>query len=135
MRAIWRALYEQGADVVLAGHDHDYERFAPQDPDGNGDPQRGIREFVVGTGGRSHYRISRIQPNSEARSSDTSGVLKLTLSAADYAWEFIPVAGKAFTDAGTAACSPATGEEARPARDIAGTQERDTGVTFRSPPL
>lgn len=131
MRAIWQALYEQGADVVLAGHDHDYERFAPQDPDGNGDPQRGIREFVVGTGGRSHYRFGRIQPNSEARSSDTFGVLKLTLSAADYAWEFIPVDGKTFTDAGSAACSPASVADATSARALTGTRGLPTNFTLR----
>jgi Calcineurin-like phosphoesterase len=107
MRAIWQALYELGADVVLSGHDHDYERFAPQDPDGNSDPERGIRQFVVGTGGRSHYRFGRIQPNSEVRNSDTFGVLKLTLSATDYTWEFIPEHGKTFTDAGSGPCSAA----------------------------
>jgi hypothetical protein len=121
LRAIWQALYEHGADVVLAGHDHDYERFAPQDPDGNSDPQRGMRQFVVGTGGRSHYRFGHIQPNSEVRNSDTFGVLKLTLSSADYAWEFIPEAGKMFTDAGSAECSPAPVSDAVSTGDIAGT--------------
>jgi hypothetical protein len=106
MGPIWQALYDAGADVVLGGHDHDYERFAPQDPDGKSDPERGIRQFVVGTGGRSHYRFGRIHPNSEARNSTTYGVLKLTLSPAEYAWEFIPVAGQTFTDAGSGTCSP-----------------------------
>jgi hypothetical protein len=112
MRAIWQTLYEFGADIVLAGHDHDYERFAPQDPDGNNDPQHGIRQFVVGTGGRSHYRFGQIQPNSEVRNSDTFGVLKLTLASADYAWEFIPEAGKTFMDAGSATCSSTSVDDA-----------------------
>jgi hypothetical protein len=131
MRAIWQALYEQGADVVLAGHDHDYERFSPQDSDGNRDPQHGIREFVVGTGGRSHYRFGRVQPNSEVRNSDTFGVLKLTLSSADYAWEFIPVAGKTFTDAGSAACSPASIADAASAKALASTRGLATDFTLR----
>ena len=76
----WDDLYAAGADVVLNGHDHDYERFAPQTPTGAADPARGIREFVVGTGGESHYSVQRtLQPNSEVRNADTFGVLQLTL--------------------------------------------------------
>jgi CO dehydrogenase/acetyl-CoA synthase delta subunit len=104
MRAVWRALYDAGADVVLSGHDHLYERFAAQDPDGNADPDRGIRQFVVGTGGASHYQVENPAPNSEVTNTDTFGVLKLTLWQASYEWEFLPVAGSTFTDRGTDVC-------------------------------
>jgi hypothetical protein len=80
VRPLWEALYEAGADVILAGHEHNYERFAPQDPSGEADPERGIREFVVGTGGGgSHYPILDPIANSEVHNDDTYGVLKLTL--------------------------------------------------------
>lgn len=101
---IWRALYDYGADVVLAGHEHNYERFAPQDPQGNADPARGIRQFVIGSGGRSHYEFGFPIANSEVRNSDTNGLLKLTLHDGHYSWEFIPEPGKSFTDSGTAPC-------------------------------
>jgi hypothetical protein len=101
---IWQALYDAGAEIVLVGHDHTYERFAPQDATGQSDPQRGIREFVVGTGGRGHYAFGAIQPNSEVRNSDAYGVLKLTLTATGYSWEFVPEAGKSFSDSGSGSC-------------------------------
>jgi 3',5'-cyclic AMP phosphodiesterase CpdA len=104
MLEAWRVLYEYKADVVLNGHDHSYERFAPQTPQGKADPGRGIREFVVGTGGAHLRGFERIRPNSEVRNSDTWGVLKLTLHPAGYDWEFVPVAGKSFRDSGSAAC-------------------------------
>jgi hypothetical protein len=100
----WNALYDAGADVVLSGHDHDYERFAPQTSSGAPDPARGIREFVVGTGGRSHYSFGTIRANSEVRNSDTFGVLKLTLHPTSYDWKFVPEAGKTFSDSGTSNC-------------------------------
>ena len=103
VRPFWQALYEAGADVVLGGHDHSYERFDPQNPSGAADA-RGIREFVVGTGGASHYGFSTIRPNSVVRNSDTFGVLKLTLHATGYDWEFVPAAGQTFTDRGSGAC-------------------------------
>jgi len=102
--AFWRDLYQANADVVLTAHDHDYERFAPQDPDGRPDTNRGIREFVVGTGGKSHYRFKAAQPNSQVRNGDTFGVLELTLHPTSYSWRFVPEAGKTFTDTGSAAC-------------------------------
>jgi Calcineurin-like phosphoesterase len=104
MTASWEALYEANADVVVNGHDHDYERFAPQTPDGAADPAQGIREFVVGTGGAERRPFSTIQPNSEARDDNTPGVLKLTLKPAGYDWKFVPVAGEIFTDSGTGSC-------------------------------
>jgi hypothetical protein len=100
----WRLLYEFGADIVVNGHDHDYERFAPQDSKGKADPAKGIREFVVGTGGGGVYKFKRIRPNSEVRFYQAYGVLKLTLGATDYAWEFIQGAGEPFRDAGTSQC-------------------------------
>ncbi len=104
VQAFWQALYDYGADVVLNGHDHTYERFAPQNPTGQAEPSRGIREFVVGTGGATLYSFLTIQPNSEVRNNTTWGVLKLTLHATSYEWEFIPIAGQTFTDAGSANC-------------------------------
>jgi hypothetical protein len=104
MTPIWQALYDFNADVVVAGHNHQYERFAPQDANGNLDTARGLREFVVGTGGRSHYSFAATQPNSEVRNSDTYGVIKLTLHANGYDWQFVPEAGKTFTDTGSNSC-------------------------------
>ena len=106
MRDIWRVLYEFGADVVLNGHDHDYERFAPQTPDGEPDAATGIREFVVGTGGRGLRGFKNPRPNSEVRDSVTDGVLKLSLHEMAYSWEFVPVAGQTFRDVGTSLCVP-----------------------------
>jgi hypothetical protein len=90
--------------VVLNGHDHNYQRFAPQDPDGRADPDRGIREFVVGTGGASHYPIEGPIANAQIYNDDTFGVLKLTLNETSYEWKFVPVAGRSFTDSGTTNC-------------------------------
>jgi hypothetical protein len=105
IKPFWEALYAANADVVINGHDHDYERFAPQDPDGKPDRARGIREFVVGSGGKnSHRKFGDTKPNSEVRNSDTFGVLKLTLHAKSYDWEFIPEEGKGFRDSGSGNC-------------------------------
>ena len=104
MQPFWDLLYEFNADVVLNGHDHDYERFAPQTPTGVADSQRGIREFVVGTGGRALYSLGTLKANSEVYNSNTFGVLKLTLSPGGYSWQFIPVAGQTFTDSGSGSC-------------------------------
>jgi 3',5'-cyclic AMP phosphodiesterase CpdA len=105
MRDIFSILYKAGADVVLNGHDHLYERFAPQDDRGQPDPRRGIREFIVGTGGAGVYQLGNIAPNSEVRQNTTYGVLKLTLSPGSYDWEFVPMPGSTFKDAGTGTCS------------------------------
>jgi acid phosphatase type 7 len=104
VRPFWDALYEAGADLILNGHDHDYERFAPQHPSGFFAPRKGIREFVVGTGGSSFGPWSVIRRNSEVRENRTYGVLKLTLDPSSYEWEFVPVAGSTFTDSGSADC-------------------------------
>jgi Calcineurin-like phosphoesterase len=104
MRHLWKTLYDAGADVVLGGHDHTYERFAPQNADGEKDPERGIREFVVGTGGRSLYEFESIDRDSEVRNNTTLGVLKLTLHPDSYDWEFVPVEGGTFRDSGSGRC-------------------------------
>jgi hypothetical protein len=90
--------------VVIVGHEHTYERFAPQTPAGVADPARGLRQFVVGTGGKSHYDFGTPLATSEVRNATTYGVLKLTVDADSYAWEFVPVAGQTFTDSGSTAC-------------------------------
>jgi hypothetical protein len=100
----WKDLYGAGADIVLNGHDHDYERFAPQNPLGQADPARGLREWVVGTGGRGHGGFPTIQPNSEVRNAETYGVLKLKLHPSSYDWQFVPESGKTFSDSGSGLC-------------------------------
>jgi hypothetical protein len=102
--AFWRDLYAAGADVILVGHDHHYERFGPQDPNGVADGARGIREFIVGTGGAPLRPVLRRAANSEIVRDDTHGVLKLTLYEGRFEWEFIPVAGRTFSDRGSASC-------------------------------
>ena len=104
MNPIWAALYAAKADVIVSGHDHIYERFARQTPRGVRSA-RGIREFVVGTGGKSHGKFRTIKANSQVRNAHTYGVLKLTLHPASYSWRFVPVAGKTFTDSGTTKCN------------------------------
>jgi len=103
----WRILYDAGADVILVGHEHSYERFAPQTPEGALDAAYGIRQFVVGTGGRSAYGFGTPLPNSEVRESGTEGVLAIRLLPGAYEWSFVPVAGRTFTDSGSAACHEA----------------------------
>ncbi len=95
MARLWNDLARGGADVVLSGHDHHYERFAPIG---------GIRSFVVGTGGRSHYPVLRQLSTSRVVNDRDWGVLRLTLRASGYSWRFVPVAGATWTDTGTASC-------------------------------
>jgi hypothetical protein len=89
---------------VLTAHDHHYERFAPQRADGTPDPDRGLREFVVGTGGRSITPFLPTLPNSEVRDATSFGVMGLKLSPRGYEWQFLPIPGDAFTDHGFGAC-------------------------------
>lgn len=105
MRPIYRLLYDAGAEVVLAGHDHSYERFAPQDADGRPDSARGIRQFVVGTGGVPFYPFPQARPNSERKITGPGnhGVLKFVLQADSYQWEFITV-GQGVADSGSGIC-------------------------------
>jgi hypothetical protein len=104
VKPLFQALYEGNADVVVNGHDHDYERFAPQDPEGSPDSHRGIREFVAGTGGKNLRPFGAPKPNSELRDATAFGILKLTLKPHSYEWQFIPEAGKSFTDSGSGNC-------------------------------
>lgn len=104
MKDFWKDLYAAGVDIVLNGHDHDYERFAPQNPDEGADPARGIREFVVGTGGKNQRGFSKPRPGSEVRSNSTFGVLQIVLHEHGYDWQFVPVPGGKFTDAGSGTC-------------------------------
>ncbi len=105
MQPIYKLLYEANVDVVLNGHDHLYERFAPQDADGRPDSGRGIVEFIVGTGGVPHYNIVSVKPNSLVRLTGDGyhGVLKMTLNADTYGWEFVTI-GRGVQDPGFAAC-------------------------------
>jgi hypothetical protein len=105
MKPAWQLLGAANADIVLNGHDHDYERFALQDANGKATPG-GIREFVVGTGGGGVYKFKEPVPNSEVRDNSTYGVIKLTLKPGSYDWEFVPMDGQAFTDKGTTNCTP-----------------------------
>lgn len=104
LKPLWEDLYAAHADLVLAGHEHSYERFAPQDPEGKADLAHGIREIVAGTGGRSHDPLGFATANSEVRNWETYGVLKLSLAPGKYAWEFIPAEGDAFRDSGNGVC-------------------------------
>jgi hypothetical protein len=100
----WQVLFDHGVDLVLNGHEHDYEGFAPQDPAANSEPVRGIREIIVGTGGRALRPFGTIKANSLVRDNTSHGVLKLTLHESSYDWEFIPTPPETFTDTGTASC-------------------------------
>ena len=100
---LWTALQAAGADVILNGHEHNYERFARQDASGRADP-RGIRAFVVGTGGAGVYSFGTPVANSEVRNDRTFGVLRLVLHGGSYEWSFVPVAGASFTDSGSQTC-------------------------------
>ncbi|MBI3288563.1 MAG: metallophosphoesterase [Elusimicrobia bacterium] len=113
MRDFWQILYEHGAEIVVNGHNHFYERFAPQTAAQKLDPERGIREFIVGTGGKNLIIESKkkrdnpfpnVRKNSEVRNPDTYGVIKFTLKPDSYAWQFVPAEGKTFADSGEAAC-------------------------------
>jgi 3',5'-cyclic AMP phosphodiesterase CpdA len=104
MQDVWRVLNQYQVSVVITGHDHDYERFAPQDADGKLDPARGIREFVVGTGGAPYYAVTVLRDNSEVRRNFSWGVIKFTLHPASYEWDWIPVADDVQHDTGSAMC-------------------------------
>jgi beta-glucanase (GH16 family) len=101
---LWNLLYDAGADLVFNGHDHDYQRFMPMDKAGAPDPERGIRSFVVGTGGNVGYAVGAPSGTLEASQSGTLGVLAVTLHDDGYDWEFVPESGKAFTDTGSGSC-------------------------------
>jgi hypothetical protein len=104
VRDLFAALYEADAEIVLNGHDHNYERFAPQDPVGTHDPVGGVRQFVVGTGGTGNRGVDAPVPNSEARYNDSFGILQLSLYPDGYEWEYLAEAGSTFVDVGIGAC-------------------------------
>lgn len=112
VKPLWDALYAAGADIVINGHYRFYERFAPQNPDGKADPA-GMRQFIVGTGGTGSNPFDTAMPNSEVRKTGVFGVLKLTLDAGSYTWEFVPTTGGVL-DRGTGSCN-GTGSSAPPA--------------------
>lgn len=124
VQPFWDALHAAGAEIVLNGHAHDYERFDPVDPTGALDPEHGIRQFIVGTGGHGHAPFGDADPASVVREGQTWGVLELTLRPDRYDWRFLPVDGATFTDSGSGVChaapaplaSPATTPDAEPAR-------------------
>jgi hypothetical protein len=101
---LFAALYDLGVDVLLTAHEQNYERFAPLNPAGQPDDAKGVREFVVGTGGAGHYPLGPPMPGSEARNDNTFGLLALTLRPTSYQWQFVPEAGKSFTDSGSTNC-------------------------------
>jgi hypothetical protein len=99
----WQALHDANAELVLVGHEHNYERFAPQTATGSADADRGLRQFVVGTGGKTHYTFGAPIANSQARDSTSYGILELVLKAGGYDWRFVPAVGS-FTEAGSGTC-------------------------------
>jgi calcineurin-like phosphoesterase family protein len=104
VQPLWDALYQNGADLILNGHEHVYERFAPQNPQQKADNAFGMRQFTLGTGGAGAYSFkTTLQPNSERRGTP-NGVLKLTLRADGYDWNFLPIAGQTFSDTGSGSC-------------------------------
>jgi len=109
VRELWFALYEAGVDIVISAHEHFYERFAPQDPSGRPDPEYGIREFVVGTGGAPLTEPLRRLPNSEAVLVNF-GILRVTLAPLSYNWEFLSTDGGAVLDSGSGRCHAARPE-------------------------
>ena len=104
MKPFFEALYNGGVEMVLSGHDHVYERFAPQTANGAADPARGVRQFVIGTGGHSLYKFGPPAPNSEVRVEGVWGILRLTLGEGSYSWQFVPVGGAAAIDSGRDVC-------------------------------
>ena len=100
----WQTLYAAGADVIVNGHEHFYERFAPQNPSGQADPARGIRQFISGNGGRNHHDFDLDAPNSEFQDNSTFGVLKLTLAENRYDWEYVAAPNGRVLDRGSGTC-------------------------------
>ena len=120
-RPFWDLLYKHGAEWVLSGNDHAYQRFAPQTPSGELDLARGIRQYVVGTGGTRLDPLGPPLPNTQAQSDSAFGVLKFELHDGSYDWQFVPEPGKTFTDSGSTACStppPNTTLESGPAGGV-----------------
>jgi hypothetical protein len=109
VRPLWDTLYAYGADLILNGHRHDYERIAPIKPNGSPNSSVGIRTLIAGSGGIDLIKTDNVFPASEVRNGSSHGVLKLYLYDDSYAWKFVPVAGKTFTDSSSTACHGAPG--------------------------
>jgi hypothetical protein len=103
MRDLFTILYNRGVEFVVAGHDHLYERFEPVDASGRSDPVRGVRQFIVGTGGTPLSSPTRIRPGSE-RQGVAWGVIRFDLSPGSYRWEFVPAESTSFRDSGSGTC-------------------------------
>lgn len=128
---LWDALHEFHAEIVINGHEHLYERFEPMGPDGEADPEHGIRQFTVGTGGADLYGFAEALPNSAARNDHTHGILKLTLYATSYQWEFVPVEGGTYADHGSGACHQPTGlPNSAPIASAGGPYTSEATVAF-----
>ena len=131
MQPLWEALQDAQAELLLSGHSHDYERFAPLDRNGDVDRAGGIRQFVVGTGGAFFTGgLGTLAPHSEVAQNNTFGVLKLTLHPSSYDWQFVPEAGQTFTDSGIAAMpwpdrSAGAAVPRRPAPDRDGARDHE----------
>ena len=104
MQDMVQLMYDKGVELLLVGHSHFYERFRRNDANQNADPNYGLRQIIVGTGGRNVYGFGTVEPGSEVRNGTTFGVIKLTLRLGGYSWKFVPIAGQTFTDAGTETC-------------------------------
>ena len=129
LQPLWQTLYDHGAEVVLTGHDHHYERFAPQDASGEEDTNFGVRQFVVGTGGAAFTGLGTTADNSEIRNNTTYGVLKLTLHPTSYDWQFMPISGQTFTDTGTGFVHGAPNQPVgRPVADFDGDGDTDVSI-------
>jgi PKD repeat protein len=124
--AFWQALYDDGTELVLNGHEHDYERFALQNPAGAVDTAYGIRQIVVGTGGAELRTFDSVAPNSVARSVTSYGVIKLTLDSGSYTWNFLPIPGSTFNDSGTGTCHDAPSPTAPPTASFNATPTSGT---------
>ena len=121
-------LYAAGADLVLVGHDHVYERQQPLDPSGNADSTYGISYFTIGTGGESHHSAGTLRPTSQVFNNDTYGIMKFTLHANSYDWQFFPEAGKTFTDSGTRSVHDGPDTNNAPVLDPIGNQNAQVGT-------
>ncbi len=118
MQQMFTDLYNANVSVVLNGHEHQYERFAPQTPTGQLQTNGGIREFIVGTGGRSLEGYSTLAPNSQVLNDNTYGILELALHATSFDWRFVPTLGGTFSDSGTASCHTSHSGPIGSSRDV-----------------
>jgi hypothetical protein len=135
VRPFWDLLHAYSAEFVFGGNDHTYQRFAPQTPSGALDAERGMRQFVVGTGGTEHYPLGPPLANTEVQHTGTFGALRFTLRPGSYEWRFVPQSGKSFTDSGTTACSPLAPPPDTTAPDVRMTSPQDGAQVSGDVPL